>query len=219
MTANDRNKYAFSYQTHDVREKNFIFKNFNKSCSYKSNFSGSKFTSTSFIGSKFKFCSLYDSTFEDCLIRGVLFRNCNLTNAKFINSIISSTIFENSKLINLKFINCKIINSKGINCSEKKYALINSDILNAYPDVNKFSSELISMVESLREHQFIRRSTILHRKRGLLETVSLGVLVDEFGEDFLMKNLPKLSVLINNDFHTLSYIQKMLRKLPNDDSL
>ena len=219
MTANDRNRYAFSYQTHDVRDKNFIFKNFNKSCGYQSNFSGSKFTSTSFIGSKFKFCSLYDSTFEDCLIRGVLFRKCNLINAQFINSIISATIFESSKLTNLKFINCKIINSKGISYSSKDYQLINSNILNSYPDVNNFSPELVNIVESLREHQFIRRSTILHRKLGLLETVSLSVLVDEFGDNFLIKNLPKLPQLINNDFHTLSYIQKVLRKLPDDDIL
>jgi hypothetical protein len=28
MTANDRNRYAFSYNSLDVRNKNFIFKNF-----------------------------------------------------------------------------------------------------------------------------------------------------------------------------------------------
>ncbi|EIJ32743.1 pentapeptide repeat-containing protein [Thiothrix nivea] len=218
MTVNDRNRYAFSYQTHDVRDKSFIFKNFNKSCSYQSNFSNSTFKSTSFIGTKFKFCSFYGSIFEDCLIRGALFRKCNLDNAKFINSIISATNFENPKIKGLKFINCTIISSQRIDYLSKKCDFDNSKILNSYPNINDFSPELIQITESLRDNQFIRKSTTLHRKRGLLDTVSLNILVSEFGEEFLIKKLPRLPQSINNEFHTLSYIQKILQKLRHDDN-
>jgi hypothetical protein len=219
MTANDRNRYAFSYNSLDVRNKNFIFKNFNKSCSFKSNFSNSTFKSTSFIGAKFKFCSLYNVNFEGCLIRGVLFKKCNLTNAKFINSIISATIFDKNKLTGCQFINCKVINTEKLRLLIPKNNFVNTDILESYPDPQGFSDELLKVVENLRSNKFIRKSTILHRKKGQLDTVSISILVSQFGETFLVKSLPKIAQEIKNEFHTLSYIQSILNNINNNGKL
>lgn len=212
MSANDRNRYAFSYVNHDTREKNFIYKNFNKSSSYHSNFSNSKFVSSSFVGTKFKFCSFFGAEFKECLIRGALFRKCNLQTATFNNCILAANIFDKSKFKDCKFINCKIIGSSKILQFIPERNFENTEIVSFYPDEAEFDCALIQEVENLRSHDHIRRSSVLHRKKGKLDTLSLKVLADEFGEEFLIKNVSKLQELVTKEFHTLSYIQAILRK-------
>lgn len=217
MPANDRNRYAFSYVNHDAREKNFIYKNFNKSSSYHSNFSKSKFVSSSFIGTKFKFCSFFGSEFEECLIRGALFRKCNLQIATFTNCMLAANVFDRTKFKDCKFINCKIIgSSKALQFIPQKN-LEHTEVVNSYPDESEFDSALIQQVESLRSHDHIRRSSVLHRKKGKIDTLSLKVLTEEFGEEYLIKNLSKLRDLVTREFHTLSYIQGILRKSSASD--
>lgn len=217
MTANDRNRYAFSYENHDVRERNFIYKNFNKSSSYHSNFSNSKFVSSSFIGTKFKFCSFYGAEFKECLIRGALFRKCNLQTATFTNCMLVANVFDRAKLKDCKFINCKIIGSSQTLQLISEENLEHTQVMNSFPNEAEFDSALIQQVENLRTHEHIRRSSVLHRKKGKLDTLSLKVLTEEFGDEFLIKNLPKLLSLVTREFHTLSYIQGILRKSSADD--
>ncbi|CAA0117660.1 Uncharacterised protein [BD1-7 clade bacterium] len=212
MPANDRNRYAFSYVNHDAREKNFIYKNFNKSSSYHSNFSKSKFVSSSFIGTKFKFCSFYGAEFKECLIRGALFRKCNLQTATFTNCMLVANVFDRAKLKECKFINCKIIGSTKTLQFIPEKNLENTEVVTSYPSETEFASALTLRVEQLRSHEHIRRSSILHRKKGKLDTLSLKALVEEFGEDFLIKNISKLQDSVTREFHTLSYIQGILRK-------
>lgn len=217
VSANDRNRYAFSYANHDAREKNFIYKNFNKSSSYHSNFSNSKFVSSSFIGTKFKFCSFYGTEFRDCLIRGALFRKCNLQTATFTNCILAANVFDRAKFKDCKFINCKIIGSSQTLQFIPEKNLEHTEVVNSYPDESEFASDLIQQVEQLRSNDHIRRSSVLHRKKGKLDTLSLKALIEEFGEDFLIKNLSKLQNSVTKEFHTLSYIQGILRKSNTDD--
>ncbi len=218
MSVNDRNRHAFSYVDHDAREKNFIYKNFNKSSSYHSDFSKSKFVSSSFIGTKFKFCSFYGAEFKDCLIRGALFRKCNLQTATFTNCMLAANVFDRAKLKDCKFINCKIVGSSKTLQSIPEKNIEHTEVVSSYPDEAEFSSALIQQVEQLRSHDHIRRSSVLHRKKGELDTLSLKVLIEEFGEDFLIKNLSKLQGSVTREFHTLSYIQGILRK-PNTDDI
>ncbi|WP_335912484.1 MULTISPECIES: pentapeptide repeat-containing protein [Shewanella] len=217
MTANDRNRYAFSYVNHDAREKNFIYKNFNKSSSYHSNFSKSKFVSSSFIGTKFKFCSFYGAEFKECLIRGTLFRKCNLQTATFTNCMLAANVFDRAKLKDCKFINCMIIGSTKTLQLIPKANRENTQVVNSFPNEAEFNSALIQEVEKLRTHDHIRRSSVLHRKNNKLDTLSLKVLTEEFGDEFLIQNLPKLRNLVTREFHTLSYIQGILRKSSADD--
>lgn len=213
MTINDRNRFAFSYTGQDVRDKKFIYKNFNKSASYNSNFSNSIFNSSSFVGTKFKFCSMYGAIFDNCLIRGALFRNCNLQSATFKDSFITASVFEKSKFKDCKLINCKIVGSTNLKQIIPIENIENTEFFDQYPSETNFSTELLNIIEQLRDHDFIRRSTVLHRKKGKLDTISLKTLVDEFNEIFLIKTLPSAADLIKNDFHTLTYLQSVLRKL------
>lgn len=219
VPANDRNRYAFSYVNHDVREKNFIYKNFNKSSGYHSNFSKSQFVGSSFIGAKFKFCSFYEAEFNECLIRGTLFRKCNLQAAIFTSCILAANVFDKVKLKDCKFINCKIIgSSKTLQLIPEKN-LEYTEVVSSYPDEAEFDSLLIQEVENIRSHDHIRRSSVLHRKKGKLDTLSLKILTEEFGQEFLIKNLSKLQDLVTREFHTLSYIQSILRKSSADDTV
>ena len=211
VTINDRNRYAFSYTNHDVRDKRFIFKNLNKSVSYNSNFSNTKFENTSLIATKFKFCDFYGAMFNDCLIRGTLFRKCNLESVTFKNSIIAATVFEKIKFKDCSFINCKVVSSGNIDRLIDNVKLVNTQISAQYPEELFFNKTLIEIVETLRENDFIRKSTVLHRKKKKIDTLSLQVLIEQFGEEFLICHLHDAIQLINAPFHTLSYLQNILR--------
>lgn len=218
MTANSDNKKAFSYKNHDASDKKFLNKNFNKTESYSSRFINSTFTNTSFIGSKFKFCNLNNTTFEDCLIRGALFRKSKMDNVNFKNSIICASVFDRTSLKGCYFYD-SIIVSSNVNGKIPPERLINTDIVTGYYPMSEFNELLLQKIEKLRKNEFIRRSSVLHRKKGLLDTVAITLLVREFGEEFLLSNIDKLNDGISRDFHTLSYIKLFLKKNKNADTL
>jgi hypothetical protein len=217
MSIKNKSSKRYSYTNHDTRDRKFINKDFNKTDSYHSNFSGTLFQNTSFIDAKFKFCALYGTKFENCFIRGSLFRRCNITNATFRNTIISATVFDRCKLNNCVFDSCKIISSTKLTNFLKESCFRDTDFFTDYPPETEFNPLLLKISEGLRANDFIRQSTVLHRKIGKLDTVSLKVLVEMFGEEFLIKNLNSLPSLITNQFHTLSYIVRVLQKIQDRD--
>lgn len=203
----------YSYEGHDSRESKFIHKSFNKTDSYNTNFSMAVFENTAFVGAKFKFCSFYGTVFDNCYLRGTLFRGGTLENAVFKNCIISATVFDRPKIKGIKFESCKVLSTTKISRFLLSSSFVDTEIFETYPSASDFSSELITVVEALRSNDFIRRSSVLHRKEKKLDTISLRVLVEKFGETFLIKNLEKLPELIVKEFYTLSYISHFLRKL------
>lgn len=210
-----RNKASrrYSYVNHDSCESKFINKDFNKTDSFHTNFSGVFFQNTSFVSAKMKFCSFYGAVFESCFVKGSLFRGCNFTNVIFKNSIISTAVFEKCVLNGCVFENCSVINSPVL----KKHLVENpssgAKVFDEFPDETKFNAKLILVVEGLRSNDFIRRSGVLHRKKGKIDTVSLTVLVETFGESFLIDNFDSIRISITNQFHTLSYISRLLYKV------
>jgi hypothetical protein len=213
----NNNSKRYSYTNHDTRDRKFINKDFNKTASYHSNFSGTLFQNTSFINAKFKFCALYSTVFENCFIRGSTFRGCNIRKATFKNTIISATVFDRCKLKDCVFDSCKIISSTKIKRFLKESCFRNTEFFMGYPPETGFNQQLIEIAEGLRTNDFIRQSTVLHRKRGKLDTVSLKVLVEMFGEEFLIENFNSLPNLITSSFHTLSYIVQILQKIRDRD--
>lgn len=215
MTLEGKNKKSFSYTNHDVREKKFINKDFNKSASYHSNFSQTEFINTSFLATKFKFSSFYGTVFKNCVVTGTLFRGCNLQNSVFENCIIRSSVFDKCKLKGAKFIKCYVNPSQF-----KKYPDL--DFSSCYiiePKTSMFSAELLETIESLREHDLIRRSCIFHLKKGKLNLISVMALVDKFGEKDLIELLPLLPTVLTNQFYTISYIEKFLLKLKESSNI
>ena len=219
IVTKSQNKHVYQLPQSKLKEiKSYpfiLYKNFNKSSSYMSNFSEAIFANTSFISTKFKICSFYGATFDSCLLQGSLFRKCNLTNVIFENTIILSSIFDKTKLKNCKFNNCRILHGKKLKTLIPEKNLVNTLFLENFPDIKNFNANLIQVIENLRINDYIRRSGTFHRKKGSLNTISIDILLSHFDELFLIENLPKLLNLITREFHTLSYIQKLLYKIKN----
>jgi len=218
MTANSKNKNAFSYNNHDCTNKNFLNKNFNKTVSYSSNFTNSTFKNTSFIGSKFKYCNLNNTTFEDCFIQGATFRKSKMQNVHFKKSIICASVFDRINLGDCYFHD-SIIVSSNVNDKIPKHRLINTDVITNYYPTSDFNELLLQKIEALRSNDFIRRSSTLHRKKGLLNTATISLLIKEFGEEFLLQHIEKVSNEISTEFHTLSYIKLLLKKNQTPDTV
>ncbi|TOO39148.1 hypothetical protein, partial [Vibrio parahaemolyticus] len=103
---------------------------------------------------------------------------------------------EKAKLKNAQFINCKVIGSTNLRTFLPEKYFVNTEFYDTYPSESSFDLALVGVVNQLREHDLIRRSTVLHRKKGKLDTISLGVLVEEFGESNLVAILPEAALLI-----------------------
>lgn len=202
----------YSYKSKDVAQGKFFNKNFNKTESYNSNFFETIFRNTSLIGAKFKFCNMNKVVFENCFIQGALFRKCPMIGAQFKNCIIISTEFDRASLKDC-LIEDSVVLSSQLGSGFKSSNLINSEILDNYYPESDFSDDLLSEIELLRNNEFVRRSSVLHRKKGKLNTVAIKLLLRDFSENYLIKALPLLGSDIQKDFHTLSYLVAMLNKL------
>lgn len=212
MTRNKKNQNAFSYNNHDVASRNFINKNFNKTHSYHSNFFQSKFTNTSFIGASFKWCNLTGSVFQSSLLRGVLFRGGSLRHVVFRECIINTCNLDKCKTEGLKFDNCYIVGSNNLIGHLDPSQINESKIFNSFPENDEFSPVLIDVIQQLRKNDFVRRSSVLHRKLNKIDTITLTYLLDRFDEKFLIEQLPRVCTKIEQEFHTISYIDQLLRK-------
>lgn len=210
MARNNKNK-AFSYNNHEVTERNFINKNFDKTSSFNSNFSQSKFTNTSFIGSSFKWCNLTSCIFDHSLFRGALFRGGSLQNTSFNNCIINACNLEKCNLDGVILNDCYVISSNSMLRRIEASHINNSKIFHTFPEHHEFNPQLIEVVQNLRMNDFVRRSSVLHRKLNKVDTVTISYLLDRFEEDFLIEMLPTVCNKIERDFHTVSYIDKLLR--------
>ena len=216
--ARNTKSLRYSYKCKDASKKLFQNKNFNKTESYNSKFTDSTFQNTSLVGAKFKFCNLNGVFFENCLIQGALFRKSSMGNVKFKNCIIISTKFDRTSLKTCLFENSVVLSS-AIGDITTKSNIANTDIIQEYYGEDEFSDDLLEQVELLRSNQYINRSSVLHRKRGKINTISVKLLVQKFGEEVLISRLPDLVYEVNRDFYTLSYLIAILHKDNDDDSV
>ncbi|EPY5314107.1 pentapeptide repeat-containing protein [Klebsiella michiganensis] len=212
MARNRKNQNAFSYKNHDASSRKFTYKNFNKTHSYHSNFFQSTFTNTSFIGASFKFCNLNGCTFQSSLLKGVLFRGGSLQHVSFNECIINAFNLENCKTDGLRFDKCYIVSSNNLLEHLSPEQINESKIFNSFPGNDEFDPALIDVIQQLRKNDFVRRSSVLHRKFNKIDTITLTYLLDCFDEKFLIEQLPIVCMKIEQDFHTIGYIDRLLRK-------
>lgn len=216
MSLVGKNKKIFSYTNLDVRERNFINKDFNKSQSYQSSFSQSKFENTSFSATKFKFCGFYEAVFKFCDFTGALFRKGNLQRATFEGCIIRASQFEQCKLSGASFNNCLIIGTK---IQSPPADFNNTKVLECNPPESSFSIDLCEQVRLLKSNKFISKSRVFHLKKGKLNTATLFFLLSSFDEENLTKLIPRLDTEITRDFFTVSYVAKILTRLCEADTV
>lgn len=216
--ARNTKSLRYSYKCKDASNGIFLNKNFNKTESYNSSFTDSIFRNTSLVGAKFKFCNLKRVVFDNCLIQGALFRKCPMAGVRFKNCIVISTEFDRTSLKSCLFENT-IILSTSLKAGFYDANLTGSEIIENYYDENYFSNGLLRKIESLRSNQHINRSSVLHRKKGKLNTIAIKILLQEFSEEELISKLPILGREVKKDFYILSYLIAMLQKLSVSDSV
>lgn len=216
MSLVGKNKKIFSYTNADVREKNFLNKDFNKSQPYHSNFSQSRFENTSFSATKFKFCGFYEAVFKFCDFTGALFRKGNLQRATFEGCIIRASQFEQCKLGGASFNNCLIIGTK---IQSPPAGFHNTKVLECSPPESSFSIDLREQVDLLKSNPFISKSRVFHLKKGKLNTATLFFLLSHFDEVTLTKLISGLDTEITKDFFTVSYVVRILTQLCEADKI
>lgn len=197
----------YSYKNKQVCDARFFEKDFNKTESYNSDFSGSIFRNTSFVGAKFKFCTLNNTRFTGCLIQGTMFRKCQLQNVTFEKCIITSVNRDRTSFKDVTFSNSILISTNLDDCKN----IVSCEIRKEYPSERDFNQDLISQIQSLRKNTYINKSGVLHRKQNKINTAALKILLIDFDEEFLIKNLYKLND-ISKGFYTLSYLTTALKK-------
>ncbi len=215
MSLKAKNKYIFSYNNKEINGSKYINKDFEKTNSYCSKFIGAQFINTTLRAAKFKYCTFIDCKFINCLIIGTNFKGSKFEKVFFEKCIISSCPMNKTNISDTVVKDCYIIGQKNI----KGITNNNSTIIDNYPTSDFISNELYSVIESLRSNDIIRRSQILHCKKKKLNTISIKILLEKFTEEELIKYLKELPNSLTTQFYTVSYIEKMLTKIKENDKI
>lgn len=189
-----------------------MYKDFEKSNSYKSNFQGANFNYASLRAAKMKFCNFTDASFIGTEFIGTNLHGSTFRGAYFKEAIFWSTILKQVDFSGATFEDCYFVNTGTVNL---KYPLSNLDgivIMNVLPPSGNFSGELLQVVEDLRSNDIIRRSHTLHLKKGEINTLSLYILLQEFSEKELITALPRVAEKVSSPFFTLSYLKNLLKR-------
>ncbi len=220
MSLEGKNRALFSYNNSERVGSQFIFKDFEKTKSYHTNFSTSSFKGVSFRGAHLKYCSFVSCTFHDTDFVGTNLRGSNFTGAHFVDCVFVSVTIDKAKFKDATFEHCYFVGtaiSPSIlknNNSEDKII-----VLPHYPPHDEFDSELIQHVEKLRANDIIRRSNTLHCKNGKINTLTLMILKEQYSENELIKYLPLLPNYITTQFYTISYLKMILTKIKKSDMI
>lgn len=205
------NKF-FSYKN-DVREdRNFLYKNFEKSNSYNARFTRSNFSYVNFYKSIMKYCgfngaSFVGSEFKSANLRGSCFKGATFKDVIFIDTKLDKAIFLGASFENVYFIGTSVRRARGL--PENTQGIT---ILNALPSL-ELSKELKSAVSDAVRNQFIKESEVLVlRKKQRINTINLELLLKEYSEEQLIVGLGLAKLKINKNFHTLSYIKSFIKK-------
>ena len=212
MARNQSVKGNFNYNNIEKKDKNFMYKNLERSNCYNCNFSGSNFDYVSFRGAHFKSSSFLKCSFKWSEFIGTNFKKSNFKNANFEN-----TIFDSAKLEDVDFKDAKFINT--IFLSTDLSNIKNLDIEN--PEIRIFdempqieiSEELKNIVFNTFKNKYIKASRILDTKDGDLNYLNIMILLEHFDEETLINGLNSMASQLDREFYTLSYIIKFIQNL------
>ncbi len=201
-----------NFKNMDKKNKSFMYQNLQRSKCFNTNFSNSNFDFACFRGAHMKACSFCACTFKETEFIGANLKDSNFRNATFENAV-----FDGSKLEGVNFIDAQFKNTIFV-ATDIENALnlnINDPNIRIYSEMPalEISSELRTAIEKLMENPFVKKARVLDTKDKKLNTISVMILVEKFGEEMLMKNIGNLESALDRDFYTLSYLIKLLDKL------
>lgn len=213
MSLKGKNRAIYSYNNEQRVESNFMYKDFEKSHSYRSNFQNAKFDYASLRAAHMKFCNFDGASFKETEFVGTNLRGSTFRGARFQGAIFRATILENANFKDAEFIDCYFVGMGVSNAKNFPSDCNGITFLNTMPNVADFSEELINVVQELRMNDIIRRSNTLHLKQGKVNTLSLMILRKTYSEEELIQLLPMITSLIEVQFYTLSYLKMLLKKV------
>lgn len=199
-----------NFKNTEKKNKNFMYQNLQRSKCFNTNFTGSNFDYACFRGAHMKAC-----TFNDCTFKGAEFMGSNLKDSQFKGAHFENAVFEGAKLEDVNFKGATFKNTFLV-ASQYESALhlnLNDPELRIFAEmpVLDLSPELKAVIEKLMLNQFVKASRVLDTKDKQMNTISVLILLEQFGEAVLLERLPLLETQIDRDFYTLSYLIKYLQ--------
>jgi hypothetical protein len=210
MARNQSVKGNFIYNNIEKKDKNFMYKNLERSNCYNCDFSNSIFDYVSFRGAHFKSCNFFDCSFKYAEFIGTNLKDSNFRNATFENAVFDSVKlegvnFKEAKFINTIFLNTDIEKAKNLNIKDP-----NIKIFNEMPQL-EISEVLSNAILNALENKFVKESRVLDTKDGTLNMLSIMILLENFEEATLIKGLDIIQAQLDRDFYTLSYLIKYIQ--------
>jgi len=202
----------FHYDNAEKTNKNFIYKNLNRSKCYNCNFSNSSFDYASLRGAHFKKCNFFRCDFKGAEFIGTNLKGCKFKEAKF-----EDTVFEGVNLDAVDFVDASFKNTIFVACDITKAKNLKEDskgirVFESMPEF-EMSEDLEKLVLSLSENQFIKKSRIFDTKDKTINTLTLMILSEKFDDETLMEGLNYIKLEIDKEFHTLSYVIRLIENM------
>jgi hypothetical protein len=218
MARNQSVKGNFNYNNIEKKDKNFMYKNLERSNCYNCDFANSNFDFVSFRGAHFKLC-----IFTDCSFKWAEFIGTNLKDSNFKNAVFENTVFDSVKLEGANFKDAEFKNTIFLCTDVEKARNLNIKnpgikILNEMPQL-EISEELQSAIFKAMENKYVKASRVLDTKDGGLNPLNIMILLENFDEATLIKGLDIFLTQIDRDFHTLSYLIRFLQNCKSSGSL
>lgn len=202
----------FNYNNIEKKDKNFMYKNLERSNCYNCDFSGSIFDFVSFRGAHFKSTNFYRCRFAYAEFIGTNLKDSDFKSAVFENAVFDSVKLEGANFKDARFINT-IFLSTDIN--KAKNIDINTPGIRIFEEMPKLeiSKELRAAVLTAMENKYVKKARVLDTKDGGLNTLNIMLLLENFTEETIIDGLKLIVEKIDREFYTLSYIIKFLKSL------
>lgn len=213
MSINRSAPENFYYDNAEKTNKNFIYKNLNRSKCYNCNFSNSNFDFASLRGAHLKKCNFFR-----CSFKGSEFIGSNLKGCKFKEAKLEDTVFEGANLDAVDFIDAKFKNTIFVDCdiTKAKNLNLNNKEIRVFDTMPEFeiNEKLEKLVLNVMGNEFIKKSRVFDTKDGTINTLTLMILSEKFNEETLLEGLNYIKHEVDRDFHTLSYIIRLIETMP-----
>ncbi|MBZ9634928.1 pentapeptide repeat-containing protein [Clostridium sp. FP1] len=210
MGKNHSVRNNFVYNNIEKKDKNFMYKNLERSNCYNCNFSRSNFDYVTFRGAHFKSC-----VFSDCTFKWAEFIGTNLKSSDFKDTIFENAIFDSVNLDGADFKDAEFKNTIFLNSDltkAKNLSIKNSDtkVFSEMPEM-EISEDLRIAIVNAMKNKYVKAARVLDTKDGGINVISLMILLENFDEETLIKGLNIMKSELDCDFYTLSYIVKFLK--------
>lgn len=219
------NKF-FSYKNADRRERNFWYKNFAYSDTYRTAFTHSKFLGNNFHRAKFKYCNFNGCTFQFVEFSSVNFRGSKFKGARFENVVFNSCVFPNVNVQNAVFHNVYFINSS-IKKAGGQPLFENIYTINSKELCVEVTQGVIKSLERCEKNDYIYESGTLHSSKSgkvyfinekgeqifyRANGINIQRLLDNFSCEEIEQALNEAAENITRDFSSLSYYLPYFKK-------